>query len=105
MLYPDQEGYNEESEFNIDIEFTAVSYIGIPNILEDIRITNLSMHIPSKLIHYKKDLDLNVFEIISKIGKYYIVAGGVRIGINKWGTDDRIANPSLEYDEIIEQFS
>lgn len=45
--------------------------------------------------------DMRIFEIESKGYKYHIIAGGLLIGKNKWGNQDRIFdyNSDLEHDE------
>lgn len=101
MKFPDQDDYNEYYDYNIDIEFSAVAYLDLPNILKGIEIRELTERIPEKLIHYKNDLEFKIFEIKSENNIFYIVAGNYRIGKNKWLNEDRIVNLNLEYDEII----
>ncbi|MCS3533012.1 hypothetical protein [Chryseobacterium sp. JUb7] len=46
-----------------------------------------------------------IFELKSEKSKYYIIAGGVLIGKNKWINQDRIFNydSNLEHDKILFQ--
>jgi hypothetical protein len=101
MKFEDQSDYNEESSFNIDIEFSSVEYLDIPNIFNGLTITELTERIPSKFDHYKNNLNFRVFEIKSNQNLFYIVAGSYVIGKNRWISEDRVSNMSLEYDEII----
>jgi hypothetical protein len=101
MKFPDQDDYNELYGCNIDIEFSAVAYLDLPNILKGIEIKELAGRIPEKLTHFKDDLGFKIFEIKSENNKFYVVAGNYRIGKNKWLNEDRTVNFNLEYDEII----
>jgi hypothetical protein len=101
MKFADQDDYNPLYDCNIDVEFSAVAYLDIPNILHGIEIIELTESIPPKLFHYKIDSGCKIFEIKSKNGTFYIVAGNYRIGKNKWLNEDRIVNLNLEYDEIV----
>ena len=49
--------------------------------------------------------DMKIFELESMGRKYYIIAGGLLIGKNAWGSQDRIFdyNLNLMHDEIIFQ--
>ncbi len=101
LKYPDQEGYNESYIHNLDIEFSAVAYLDIPNIMEIIIINEIDSNIPLKLQYTKTKLGYKIFEIKSDGNTYYIAAGSYRIGKNKWISEDRVQNMNLEYDEII----
>ncbi|RQO77095.1 hypothetical protein DBR40_10550 [Pedobacter sp. KBW01] len=101
MKFPDQDDSNELYDCNIDIEFSAVAYLDLPNILKGIEIGELTRCIPKKLIHYRKDLGFKIFEIKSENNIFYVVAGNYRIGKNKWLIEDRVINSNLEYDEIL----
>ncbi|RQO30406.1 hypothetical protein DBR32_12620 [Taibaiella sp. KBW10] len=85
MKFPDQDDYNKLYDCNIDIEFSAVAYLDLPNILKGIEIRELNEGIPEKLIHYKKDLGFKIFEIKSENNIFYVVTGNYRIG-KKSGT-------------------
>jgi hypothetical protein len=97
---------NEEDEvlregYNIDIEFGGVGYLNLPVILQGISIQEIKEDIPEKFKRYLPSLGHRVFEIKSD-ETYYIIAGSYRVGKNNWGdNEDRIFNPSLEYDEIL----
>lgn len=101
MKFPDHDDYNESYDYNVDIEFSVVAYLDLPNVLRGITITELTERMPEKLIHYKKDLGFKIFKIKSEEHAFYIVAGSYRIGKNRWLNEDRIVNLNLEYDEII----
>ncbi len=99
--FPDQDDFDENYNYNIDIEFSAVRYIDIPAILNGIEIRELINQIPEKFQSYKNEQGYKVFEIKSGEKYYYIVAANYRIGKNKWVAEDRVSNMSLEYDIII----
>ena len=104
MKFPDQDHYSEDNSYNIDIEFWAVTYINIPALLSSISIRQISdnrlpQYINRRfLIHNEK-----IFEIQSGEEKYYIIAGGLLIGTNRWEKEDRIFNYdlNLEHDEVV----
>jgi hypothetical protein len=101
LKYPDQEEFDENCTYNIDIEFSAVAYIDIPTTLQGIEIKELLDNIPDELLSYKLNLGYKIFELKSRNRAYYIVAGSYRVGKNKWINQDRILNMNLEYDTII----
>ena len=102
LKFPDQEGFKEGYEYNIDIEFSAVAYLDIPAILDGVIIKELRDNIPPKFYRFKFELNYKIFEIESEKNLYYVVAGNYRIGKNKWLNDSRITNVNLEYDFILE---
>jgi hypothetical protein len=89
-----------EENYNIDIEFGGVGYMDLPAILRTISIQEIKDNIPEKFKKYSRSLGYKVFAIKSD-ETFYVVAGSYRVGKNKWGNEDRILNPSLEYDEIL----
>jgi hypothetical protein len=89
-----QEGYN------IDIELVGVGYIDLPAILHGIEINELRSNIPEKFSKFSASLGYRVFEIKSD-KTYFIVAANYLVGKNNWINEDRILNPTLEYDEIL----
>ncbi|SIS52525.1 hypothetical protein SAMN05421786_10134 [Chryseobacterium ureilyticum] len=99
MQYDDQEGYSEETSYNIDLEFSFVEYMDIKTIWDSI---SLSIVEKEKFGSYEG----KIFEIESNKEKTYIVAYSVLIGTNKWGLDDRIFNcdMNLKHDEILVSF-
>lgn len=99
--FPDQDDFDKNYTYNIDIEFSAVAHIDIPDTLNGIEINELTYDIPEKYLKYKTIFNFKIFEIKSNETYYYIVAGGYRIGKNKWIAEDRISNMNLEYDSII----
>jgi hypothetical protein len=101
MLFEDLEGYSEETNFNIDIEFTAVVYLDIPSLLNGVTISEITDDIPDKIKHYASSSGSKVFEIKSDGDCFYVVAGGFMIGKNYWVSEDKILNIDLEYDEVL----
>src|SRR5688572_10122978 len=105
LMFPDQENYDKDKDFNIDIEFIGVEFMEIPSMLEGIVITELvDERIPTKLLGLKTKLGgkgNKFFEIKCQGHTYYLVAANYRIGKSRWISEDRISNPNLEYDEII----
>jgi len=106
MKYSDEDDYSEDNSYNIDFEFWAVNYMNIPTSLCEITIKEISkdkllMEIDEDLLKY----DMKIFELESMGRKYYIIAGGLLIGKNAWGSQDRIFdyNLNLKHDEIIFQ--
>ena len=104
MQYPDQENYSEETGYNIDLEFWALNYIDIPSKLNKLTIKEIGeQELPPKI---NRDLlihDMKIFQLESNESKYYIIAGGLLIGKNRWENKDRIFdyNSNLEHDEIL----
>lgn len=106
MKYPDQDEYSEETSYNIDLEFWAVSYMNIPTDLLSLSIKEIAAEeLPQKINTELLMFDMRIFELESKESKYYIIAGGVLIGENKWENQDRIFSydSNLKYDKIIFQ--
>lgn len=103
MKYPDQDNYEENTSYNIDLEFWAVSYINIPTDLYEISIKEITeKELPKEIDRNLLMFDMKIFELQSKEHKYYIFAGGLLIGKNKWENQNRIFDSSnLEHDEII----
>ncbi|WP_299466261.1 hypothetical protein [uncultured Microscilla sp.] len=101
MKYKDVVGFSEEESHNIDIEFFAVAYLDIPNILSGIELGEVKDNIPEKFKRYVKEHKYKVFEIKSEQNIYHIVAGGYSIGKNTWDIEDRISNMHLKHDEIL----
>lgn len=104
MKFVDEDGYSESTSYNIDIEFWGVTFISIPA-----AITSLEIHeIPKELLPKYIDRGLyqynqKIFEIQDEDKKYYIIAGGLLVGTNRWVNEDRIFNYdlNLEYDKVI----
>ncbi|SKC85198.1 hypothetical protein [Ohtaekwangia koreensis] len=102
MLFEDLDGYSSETDYNIDIEFTAVEYLDVPYKFTSLKICELLGDvIPLRLQFYSLKLGFKTFQLQTDEGCYYIVAGSYRIGKNRWVSESRINNPSLEYDEIL----
>ena len=104
MQYDDQEGYSEETSYNIDLEFSFVEYMDVKTTWDSISISvvekeNLRSDLKEKFDSYEG----KIFEIESHKEKTYIVAHNLLIGTNKWGLDDRIFNYNinLKHDEIL----
>lgn len=96
---------NDEDEetkgYNIDIEFWGIAYIELPNLFRGIKIRKLVDSIPQKIDKFKSDFGYNVFQITTDDANYYVVAAGCKVGKNNWLNENRVLNPSLEYDEIV----
>lgn len=100
MFIDDFENQDKSSIYNIDIEFSSVTYLDIPSSLNGLSIVQCTQQIPDKFKDYIRP-DLQVFEIRSQGKSYTIISDGYRIGKNKWISDDRITNMNLEYEEIL----
>ncbi len=106
MKYPDQDNYMENMSYNIDLEFWAVSYINIPSDLFGISIKEIAEeNLPKEISRELLIHDMKIFELESGKSKYYVIAGGLLVGKNRWENQDRIFeyNSNLEHDEIIFQ--
>jgi hypothetical protein len=102
MLFKDLEGYSSETDYNIDIEFMAVEYLDVPYKFTSLKICELNGDdIPLRLQFYSLKLGFKIFQLQTDAGYYYIVAGSYRIGKNRWVSESRMDNPSLEYEEIL----
>jgi len=103
MKFPDQDDYNEDSKYNIDIEFSSVAYLDIPTILKGIELQEIIKddEIPENLLKFKLD-SYKIFRLKSEHEFYYIVASNLSIGINKWINQDKIMNFKLKHDEILD---
>lgn len=108
MLYPEEKEYSQSTSFNIDMEFWDVSYIGIPNSLENIKIKIISQdllppHIDKNLCKFNR----KIFEIYTENHTYYIIAGGLLIGVNRWEKEDRIFDNhlNLQHEKILVKVS
>lgn len=73
-MFEDQEEYRKELNFNIDIEFSGVAYIDLPNRIEEIKIREIKDMVPAKFQLYRTIVGLKIFEIKSHKKLYYIVA-------------------------------
>lgn len=104
MQFPDEDKYSEETSFNIDIEIWDVTYIGIPTYLNNIEIREIPINLlPSDVDRNLCKYDRKIFEFLVDKKKYYIIASGLLVGINRWENEDRIFNYNLnlEHDKII----
>ncbi|PZF74814.1 hypothetical protein DN068_01045 [Taibaiella soli] len=103
MKFVDQEDYSENVSWNIDIEFWAVSYIDTAHVLPGLIMSEITGTILPQRIRQKTTTGQKVYEIESGGVKYYIIAGGVLVGENKWENEDRIFNYSmnLKHDNIL----
>ena len=104
MKYPDQDNYMESLSYNIDLEFWEVNYINVPSDLLEINIREITVEIlPEEINRELLIHDMKIFELESCGFKYYVIAGGLLIGENKWENQDRVFNynSNLEHEEII----
>lgn len=103
MRYPDQDD-SENYQCNIDLEFSAVSYINIPSKLERLSIKEINeKKLPKEIDRNLLIYNMKIFELQSNEKKYYIIAGSLLIGKNTWQNQDRIFdyNANLKHNEII----
>jgi hypothetical protein len=101
MILEDVDGYSFSMNHNIDIEFSGVGYVDLPDMMHGVWIEEIIQDIPAKFNRYSASLGYKVFEIKSAEHSFYIVAGGCRVGKNNWVTEDRVSNFMLKYDEIL----
>lgn len=87
--------------YNIDIEFSAVAYLDVPDTLKSIQVHEIIENVPEKFNKYSKISGLKIFEIQSEGLCHFIIAGNCRAGKNRWILEDRIRNMGLDYEEII----
>lgn len=101
--FTDMEDYSVSMSYNIDIEFSDVNYINIPTDLYDLTIEEIKKNsdVPTNLLHFKTELKLKIFKILSLGEEYYIVAQSYIIGKNTWISEDRISNINLQHDEVL----
>lgn len=105
MSFIGEDNFSEELSYNIDIEISGVSFIGIPTTLRNLKIKEISEdllpdHIDKELCKY----DLKIFEFEEENERYYIIAAGLMIATNKWDLNqDRILSYhlGLQHDKII----
>lgn len=105
MSFIGGDNFSEELSYNIDIEISGVSFIGIPTTLRNLKIKEISEdllpgHIDKELCKY----DLKIFEFEEENERYYIIAAGLMIATNKWDLNqDRILSYhlGLQHDKII----
>ncbi|MBB4807951.1 hypothetical protein HNP38_003291 [Chryseobacterium defluvii] len=104
LQFPDEEGYSNETSYNIDMEFLFVEYIEVKSALDSISISimekeELSVDLKEKFDSFRG----KIFEILSGKKKYYIIADSLIIGRNKWVREDRVFNHdlNLHHDEIL----
>ncbi|WP_347219108.1 hypothetical protein [Chryseobacterium sp.] len=108
MQYGDEDGYSEETSYNIDLEFSFVEYMDVKTTWDSISISVIEKeNIKSELKEKFDAYEGRIFEIESNKEKTYIVAYSLLIGTNKWGLEDRIFNcdMNLEHDEVLLSFS
>ncbi|WP_118949810.1 hypothetical protein [Taibaiella helva] len=104
MKFIDEDGFSEDTSYNVDVEFWAVTYINIPILLENIKIVEISENdLPKNINRELCKYDQKVFEIYDGNKKYYIIASGLLVGINRWENEDRISNydSNLKHDKVI----
>ncbi|REC49484.1 hypothetical protein [Chryseobacterium pennipullorum] len=104
MQYGDEEGYSEETSYNIDLEFSFVEYMDIKTLWDSISVSIVEKETLRSDLKEKFELyEGKIFEIETNKEKTYIVAYSLLIGTNKWGLDDRIFNEhmNLEHDKIL----
>lgn len=78
--------------------------MNIPAFIKELSIVELSKEeLPLDLDKDLLNYDVKIFELKSQEKKYYIIAGNLLIGKNKWLHQDRIFNfnQNLEHEEIV----
>lgn len=101
LILDDVDGHSSSMSYNIDIEFSGVGYIDLPDMFRGIEINEINQNIPEKFKAYPASLGYKVFEIKSAGTSFYVIAGGCRVGKNSWASEDRVSNFMLQYDEIL----
>jgi hypothetical protein len=101
MEYPDVDNYSLGKGDNIDIEFSAVSYLDLPTKLIKPSFRVLNHEVPEKFQEFIFSQKLKLIEIEAENGLFYIVSSGFQIGRNKWIETDRSVNPILKHDFLI----
>lgn len=104
MKFPDEDGFSEDTAYNIDIEFWAVTFISIPTFFANLKIAEITEScVPDNINKELYEYNQKVFELQVADCKYYVIAGGLLIGVNRWENEDRISNYdlNLEYDDVL----
>lgn len=92
---------SETKGYNIDIEFWGVQYMELPGSFKGIQIQIYEGDISGNLQKFKVDINNKIFQISTGNSLYYIIAAGCRIGKNSWSSENRILDPTLDYEETI----
>ena len=96
--------YDPELSFNVDIEFTDVSYIDIPSLFKGISISSIKENIPIKFMPYLNVPTRKLYQLESEDKVFYIVASYCLIGTSTWINEDRIHFMDLKYDKVLMEF-
>jgi hypothetical protein len=87
--------------YNIDIEFWGTQYMELPSLFKGIQIQMYEGDIPDNLQKFKVDIDNKIFQLSTGNSLHYIIAAGCRVGKNSWISENRILDPTLDYEETI----
>jgi hypothetical protein len=101
MLFFDNEGFNTDTSYNIDLEFTEVVYMEIPEIFNELKIVVKNIKDIPNRIQDKVTQNTKIFELQTNRNIYYILAMNLVIGKNEWGTESRTNNLSFKHEQII----
>lgn len=99
----DENGYSDETSYNIDLEFSGVEYMDMITTINSLSLSIIEKgNLPDDL---KKDNVFRgkVFEILSENKRNLIIADNLIIGTNRLIYEDRIFNYDLDlnHDNII----
>jgi hypothetical protein len=103
MLVAGDGDYTEKRSYNIDIEFSDVTYIELPNIFPGISVAKAVTDVPERIISHLVPGN-KVFTIGTDSEIYYMIGGGITIGENRWLEETRLINPYLEYEKVLAIF-
>lgn len=104
MKFSDEDGFSEDTSYNIDIELWSVTFISIPAFFRSLKIVEISEDkLPDNIDRELCKYNHKIFEFQDGLKKHYIIAGGLLVGVNRWENEDRIFNYglNLQHDEII----
>lgn len=104
MRFNDQSDFSEDTSYNIDIEFWAVTFMSIPTFLTSLIIKEIECDLlPKHIDRSVCEFNHKIFEIQEGDKKHYIVSGGFLVGTNKWANEDRIFNynSGLQHDAVL----
>jgi len=79
MLLEGDDDYTEKRSYNIDIEFSDVTYIELPNIFPGISVAKAVTDVPERIISHLVPGN-KVFTIGTNSEIYYVIGGGITIG-------------------------
>jgi len=75
-------------------------YLEIPTLFNGITVHQITNNIPDRIMPYLKYKHDKVFELKSDEKLFYVVASNCCIGKSDWLEEDRVINPTLQYDYV-----